>query len=271
LALRRAPERALGGDGVVAHERAVGHKQAGEVLRPGPIRRRAHHHMPDLSGAQLLGLGRVPHEGICLAVDEELHGLASVLDDPGDVLLRVQADIGSHAGDEHVRARAEQGHDGHLAFEVANGAHALMAHQLEAAHVDAGQEDHGSAGIDLPHPLRGGHEPQIDLTRSDFLEAGATRYLDVLDIREPLSPEKCLGHLDRSLAEGRDLLHPEPCRLRRRLRSDPPWCQAEEPYCPYHRQPAQKASPCPVFSLLGTHGDLLSLAETMLERAWVQV
>jgi hypothetical protein len=74
-----------------------------------------------------------------------------------------------------------------------------------------------------PHHQLGGLQRQIDLPRRDFLEAGGTRGPHVLDLREPLCPEQLLGHLDRRLAEGRVLLHPEPRRLGRRLRSNQPW------------------------------------------------
>jgi len=177
-------------------------------------------------------------------------------------LLWAQADIGSHDGDERMRAPAEPGHDDHLAFQIANGAHVLVAKQLEAAHVDAGQDDDGIVGLDPPQPARGGIQRQIDCTRSEWLVAGG-RDPDVLDIREPLSLEKFLGNLDRSLAEGQALHHPESRRLRRRLRGHRSGRQAEQPRRACHRQPAQEASSRPAFSLLGPHEDLLSLPATV--------
>src|SRR5262245_27831954 len=104
--------------------------------------------MPDLPGAQLLGLGREAHEGIRVAIDEELDRLPSALDGPPDVLLRIEADIAGHARDEGVGGTPDQLHDGHLAFEVSNSVHAIIAKQLEAAGVVAGQYDHGITGLD---------------------------------------------------------------------------------------------------------------------------
>src|SRR4029453_10204321 len=98
--LQDGSDGALGGGGVLADELAIGSDHATEVLRPGSIRRGAHHHVPDLSGSQLLGLGREAHEGIRVAIDEELDRLAPALDGPRDVLLRVETDIAGYAGDE---------------------------------------------------------------------------------------------------------------------------------------------------------------------------
>ena len=52
---------------------------------------------------------------------------------------------------------------------------------------------------------------------------------------------------------------PEPGGLGGRLRPNPPGRQAEQPRRPRQRQPAQEASSRPAVSLLGTHGNRLSL------------
>ena len=58
--------------------------------------------MPDLPGPQLLGEGWKGHEGVDLALGQMLHGLGRSLGHEANVLAGIQADVGGHAGDEHV-------------------------------------------------------------------------------------------------------------------------------------------------------------------------
>ena len=87
---------------VLTHELPVGGHDAAKVLRPGPVHAAVDDHMPDLPGPQLLGEGRKGHESVDLALGQMLHGLGRSLGHEANVLAGIQADVGGHAGDEHV-------------------------------------------------------------------------------------------------------------------------------------------------------------------------
>src|SRR6516162_506935 len=62
----------LGCHRMLAHEFAVSGQHAAKILRPRPVGRRAEDHVACMAGAQLLGFGREPEEGIDLALREKL-------------------------------------------------------------------------------------------------------------------------------------------------------------------------------------------------------
>ena len=63
--------------------------------------------MADVAGTQLLGLGRKTEERIDLALGEERHWFDIWASDPVDVVNGIKPDIGRHAGQKYMRARAQ--------------------------------------------------------------------------------------------------------------------------------------------------------------------
>ena len=76
---------------------------AAEVLGPRPVLRGVDDHLPDLLRAQLYRLLRVADKGVGLALNEQIHRVAQVpASDPGDVLLRVDANVRQHGREHYV-------------------------------------------------------------------------------------------------------------------------------------------------------------------------
>jgi hypothetical protein len=85
--------------------------------------------------------------------------------------------------------------------------------------------------------------------------------LIILHLGEPLAPQQLLRDVVRRQTNAWDADQTDPGYLGGRLCRDWPGMQAEEPRRPRQGQPAQEASPRPVFSLLETHRDLLSRSD----------
>jgi hypothetical protein len=81
------------------------------------------------------------------------------------------------------------------------------------------------------------------------LDIGGPRFLEVVYLGEPFAAQQCFGYILRGLTDARNLDQPDPRRLWRRLRSNRPGVQAEEPGGPGQGQSAQEASPCPASSM----------------------
>ena len=178
---------------------------------------------PILPGAQLLGLRRKAEEGIDLALGVELDRLRVLARDPVDVLGRVQPDIGRHAGQKHVLARAESLDADALALEVGDRPDALIAEQLEAARVDARQHRQALARVHRDHQRRDEVGAEVDLAARDLgrlLGPGLGR--DVADVGEALDPQQIPGRYCGSDADARDLAQADRGHLGRRLVGERP-------------------------------------------------
>ena len=85
-----------GRDRVLLDVFPVAAEHAAEILRPRAIHRRVQNHVPGMTGAQFLGLGREPEEGIDLALREQVERLDLGIDHPLKVLFGVEPDLGCH-------------------------------------------------------------------------------------------------------------------------------------------------------------------------------
>ena len=84
-------------------------------------------------------------------------------------------------------AQAEDRHG--LALQVPDGADALGPEQLEAAAVDACQDDDRITRVETDDERGGKMKGQVDVTcRERLLLTDVSRFLDVLDVCESLGP-----------------------------------------------------------------------------------
>jgi len=143
------------------------------------------------------------------------------VDGPDDVRFGIETDVSGHGRDQYVscipRARDRE----RLAFQVSDGPHALAREDLDAADVDAGQENDRVAGIDTKAHRGTEQHSDVGLARCERVLLPADTLLDVLDVSEPLALEELLGHVLWRLAERRPIEQPDPLRLRWRLRKRP--------------------------------------------------
>jgi len=146
--------------------------------------------MPHVLQAQLLGLLREAEKGIGLARDEQVHGVVHALaSDPRHLVLRVDAHVRQHARDQDMVPIPDI-LDGHrLAFEVADRTHLLLAEQLVAASVHAGQQDDRFAGVQMRD--QAGCVPHGDVTAAVGERVGAISrpQRQVLHVGEPVKPQ----------------------------------------------------------------------------------
>ena len=127
--------------------------------------------------------------------------------------------------------------------------------QLKAADVAPGQDDDWIPRIHPDDSRRGEVHVDVDLARGQgLLSPDGPFFLDVLYISESLTLQELFGHVLGTQTDGGDLVQPERCRLRRRLRADGSAVQSNEPCRPHQGQPLQELPPAPAFSLLPMHG-----------------
>ena len=74
----------------------VRRQHAAEILRPGPVRGGPEDHMADLARVQFLHFGRKRQIRVELALGEQVHRFGGGIVDQGEVLFRVEPDIGRH-------------------------------------------------------------------------------------------------------------------------------------------------------------------------------
>src|SRR5262245_57361589 len=103
---------------------------AAEILRPRPVKTTAHDNSSDLLVAQLLRIGGEGHQGVDLAVREELLRLGRGVSDEIYLALGVDADMRRHGRCEDMMRRSQFGHGNRLSSEIANRFHALGPEQL---------------------------------------------------------------------------------------------------------------------------------------------
>ena len=184
--------------------------------------------------------------------------------DDVEVLAGVQAHIRHHAGEKDIPGGIQCGHGDGLSLQVADGADLVRPEQFEAADMESREDDDGVSRLQPEEERRGEVPIEVGFAGGEGrLDAVGPRFLEVVHLGEPFAAQQGFGHILRGLTDARNLDEPDPRRLGRRLRSNRPGVQAEEPCRPCQGQPAQEASPGPAFSLLGTHRDLLSLTATV--------
>src|SRR5688572_24514856 len=87
------------------------------------------------------GSGEEAHEGIDFPVGKQPHRFGEGMHDPFDILGRIEADVGCHAGEQCVSARVETGHGDCLVLQIVYRAHRADAKQLVAADMNARQQN----------------------------------------------------------------------------------------------------------------------------------
>jgi len=88
------PQRPFGGHWVPSDELPVPREHAAEVLGPRAVDGAVDDHMPDPPRAKFLRVRREPEVGVDLPFGEQALRLGPGMDDPVDVLARVQAHVG---------------------------------------------------------------------------------------------------------------------------------------------------------------------------------
>jgi hypothetical protein len=186
----RLQERAqdpLDRDRMRPHELAVGVGHAAEVLGPGAVHQAVDHHLPHLPGAQLLGLRGKGQDGIDLAFGQQPGRLIEGVSYPVNVLARVHADVGRHAGQKDVLGAAQTivDVDG-LPLQIPDGAHPFAPEQLEAANMDPGEDHERVSGVHAGDQGTGEVHTNIDLPGHHILDGQIILCRDVLYIGESL-------------------------------------------------------------------------------------
>src|SRR5258707_8678826 len=134
---------------MLLHELPIPRNEATEILRPGTIQGTLQHRVPDLPGAQLLGIGWEPHVAVDLSFGEVLLCICGRALDEVDILPRVETDESEHRGEKRVRTRSECRNRDGFPFEVSHGANAIRGEQFETSGVHAGEEHKRDATIDV--------------------------------------------------------------------------------------------------------------------------
>jgi len=102
--------------------------------------------MAGLAGAQFLGLGWIPQEGVDLPCSEELQRVERGVGYPVEVLGGIEPDLGGHQRQLMGRGVVETDT---LAFQVADASDTPLHEQLEAADMHPGEHGHRDPGFDL--------------------------------------------------------------------------------------------------------------------------
>jgi hypothetical protein len=140
--------RALGRDGIFAHEFSAAAQHTAEILRPRTIDCAVDDDLSDVPCPQLLRLGWTAQKGIGLSVCEELHRLDRRGDNPVYILVWVEPDLRGHHSQEQMGRRSKGWDSDLFAFEVGDTPNTSVAKQLEAANMRASQHRDREAAVD---------------------------------------------------------------------------------------------------------------------------
>src|SRR5262249_32294585 len=150
----------------------------------------------DLPGPEFLWFRRKAHQGIDLALSQELHGLRRGTLDPGDVLRGIQAHISRHAGKEDVLTGAQRWHGDRLPLQVADSTSALGPKDLETATTSPRQHGDRTPRVYPDNKWRREAQGDVDLTRGQgSCPLNPRDRLHVLHLREALGTEEFLRHV----------------------------------------------------------------------------
>jgi hypothetical protein len=158
---------------------------------------------------------------------------------PGDVLLRVQADIRQHAGEEEVGTAPEASHADGFPLQVTDRAHLRGPIQFVAAPVDPRQEDEWGPAIQPADQGEHTHHAEIGLAGGQGLPEVPRDVFDIGHLGEPLAVQQLLGHelwrrTDGSAPPAHGMKDPERRGFGRGLRPHPSGRQTEQPRRPRH-------------------------------------
>ena len=124
-------------------------------------------------------------------------------DDPFDVALRIEPDIGRHGADEDVRVRRQiVAHADLAALEIRDASDVLATEQLVAADMHAGDHLDRRARIEGNDESRREIDGEVDLATRQHLGLGQSGLRGYeAEIRKPLCPDQVLGDVLRSNAD----------------------------------------------------------------------
>jgi hypothetical protein len=154
-------------------------------------------------GAEVLDFFRKGHVGVDVALREQAPRLRGRRRDEVDIVARIQADIGRHAGEEGVAACSQLRDADMLAFEVTDRADVVGCEELVAPHMNARERDDGSSGIDLNDGIPDEAYGQIDLARRQRLVGLDAPQLNVVHLGEPFALQEGFGHIVGRITDGR--------------------------------------------------------------------
>jgi hypothetical protein len=150
------------------------------------------------------------------------------------------------------------------ALEISDRGHTLIAEQLEASHMSPGEHHDGAPGIDPGDEVHRAEQLHVGRIRRQEVRIQRTgRMRDIVHVGKPFQAQQLLGEVLRRQADGGIVREADRRRFRRGLCVGQLRVQAENTRRACHGQPTQEASPRPAFGLWGTHGNLLSLTETV--------
>src|SRR5215469_1539 len=114
-----------------------------------------------MPGTQILRLRRKAQKRVDLPLLIKLRRLYHRVDDPVDILCRLEPNIGRHRSRIHVLARSQALHAHALAFKVRNAADAFVSKQFEAADMYPRQQGDLSTTVDRDGEGRGKADREI--------------------------------------------------------------------------------------------------------------
>src|SRR5260370_40213014 len=135
---------------MLADELSGAGDHAAEVVRPRLVGRRIDQHVADLLLSHFQREWGAAQEGVDLPLRETLYRRRSIiLDDPVNVLLRVEAYIGCEHRDENLLVALQLVYRDCFAFQFTSGSDLITSEQFDAAGVDPGQDDDRFTRVDL--------------------------------------------------------------------------------------------------------------------------
>ena len=123
-------------------------------------------------------------------------------------------------GEEGVRRAAQRIDDGGLAFQITDPLDPVASEDLEAAHVDPGEEHHRIARVHSDDVGPDEVQAHVGLACGESYRDCPGRHLDVRDVGEALGPQQIVGDVLRRPADAGRPEQSEPRGLRRGLGGD---------------------------------------------------
>jgi hypothetical protein len=147
-----------------------------------------------MAGAQFLGLGREPEEGIDLALREQVERLDFGINNPLKVFFGVEPHLGCHQLQQRGRACLQSDL---LSLQFSDAAEAFAGEQLVAAGMHTGKDRDRRPVIDRLDVVDREGDREIDPAIGEHLRQLPSRGFDIGDFLEALGAQQLLGGILR--------------------------------------------------------------------------